>query len=117
MPITFSDSHKKPIIQYNTLFNIKSVIFQCAKEAGADFKEDKTLYCMKHAQRYTYKENVTEFGLSRGVWVDREGEEERARARRIRTQDYRSLAFTLGSLQVKRLGSIVPASQKHNVSL
>ena len=92
-------------------------IFQCAKEAGADFKEDKTLYCMKHAQRYTYKENVTEFGLGRGVWVDREGEEERARVRRTRSQDYRGLAFTLGSLQVERLGTIVPASQTHNVSL
>ena len=49
--------------------------------------------------------------------MDREGEEERARARRIRTQDYRDLAFTLGSLQVERLGTIIPASQKHNVSL
>ena len=92
------------------------VILQCAKEAGADFKEDKTLYCMKHAQRYGYKENVTEFGLERALWVDREAEEERARARRTRRADYRGLAFSLGSLQVDSLGSIVPASQQHNVS-
>lgn len=71
---------------------------------------------MKHAQRYGYKENVTEFGLERAVWVDREAEEERARARRTRRVDYRGLTFSLGSLQVESLGSIVPASQQHNVS-
>ena len=98
------------------MFVSNTVIFQCAKEAGADFKEDKTLYCMKHAQRYGYKENVTEFGLERAVWVDREAEEERARARKTRRVDYRDLAFSLGSLQVESLGSIVPASQQHNVS-
>ena len=90
--------------------------FQCAKDAGADFKEDKTLYCMKHAQRYGYKENVAEFRLGRAVWVDREGEEERARARRTRRADYRHLAFSLGSLQVESLGSLVSASQRQNVS-
>ena len=92
------------------------MIFQCAKDAGADFKEDKTLYCMKHAQRYGYKENVSEFMLGRAVWVDREAEEERARVRRTRRVDSRDLAFSLGSLQVESLGSLVSASQRQNVS-
>ena len=86
------------------------MLFQCAKYAGADFKEDKTLYCIKHAQRYGYKENVSSWVLGRGVWVDREG------IRKTKMANCRTLSFSLGSLLVESLGTLVPASQRGSVS-
>ena len=88
--------------------------FSCALAARADFKEDKTVYCYKHAQRHASKDNVESFSVERCVWVDLAGEEERGRARKARFVDYRSLNFTLGSLHVDSLGMIVSASAAKN---
>ena len=38
---------------------------QCAVSAGADFKDDKSVYCRQHAQRYAAKEDVGDLELDR----------------------------------------------------
>ena len=38
---------------------------QCAVSAGADFKDDKSVYCRQHAQRYASKEDVGDLELDR----------------------------------------------------
>ena len=38
---------------------------QCAVSAGADFKDDKSVYCRQHAQRYANKEDVGDLELDR----------------------------------------------------
>ena len=44
----------------NSLFHV-----QCAVTAGADFKDDKSVYCRQHAQRYAAKEDVGDLELDR----------------------------------------------------
>ena len=80
--------------------------FSCGLAARADYKQDKTVYCLKHAQRYTSKEDTESFRLERCVWVDLECEEERARARKARFVDYRQLSVSLGSCHVTNLGMV-----------
>ena len=83
--------------------------FECGLLAQADYKQDKTVYCLKHAQRYASKENVESFLADRRVWVDWRAGEERGR-KRPRLQDFRQLQFSCGGLQVERLGCLVAAS-------
>ena len=80
--------------------------FSCGLAAKADYKQDKTVYCLKHAQRYASKEDTDSFRLERCVWVDLESEEERARARKARFVDYRQLRVSLGSCHVTHLGMV-----------
>ena len=86
----------------------------CAMEARADFKEDKTVYCYAHAQKYAVKENVESMEVSRCVWVDLETD----RNKKSKFVDFRKLQFSLGSVHVENLGSIVPLPHLHtkNVS-
>ena len=44
----------------NLMFHV-----QCAVTAGADFKDDKSVYCRQHAQRYAAKEDVGDLELDR----------------------------------------------------
>ena len=83
-------------------------------EARADFKEDKTVYCYTHAQKYAAKENVESMEVSRCVWVDLETD----RNKKTKFVDFRKLQFSLGSVHVDSLGSIVPLPHLHtkNVS-
>ena len=70
----------------------------------ADYKADKTIYCLKHAQKYASKPNNTDFTLRRTVLVDRETEDGR---RKVRPVDFRDLKFRLGGLTVHDMGVFV----------
>ena len=89
--------------------------FSCGVNAKADFKEDKTVYCIKHAQKYATKPNARSFHVDRTVWVDTDPEETVGR-KRSKFVDFRELQFSLGSVTYDRLGSLVPASDTKSVS-
>ena len=89
--------------------------FSCGVKAKADFKEDKTVYCIKHAQKYAAKANARSFHVDRTVWVDTDPEETVGR-KRSKFVDFRELQFSLGSVTYDRLGSLVPASDTKSVS-
>ena len=89
--------------------------FSCGVKAKADFKEDKTVYCIKHAQKYAAKPNARSFHVDRTVWVDTDPEETVGR-KRSKFVDFRELQFSLGSVTYDRLGSLVPASDTKSVS-
>ena len=84
-------------------------------KAKADFKEDKTVYCIKHAQKYATKANARSFHVDRTIWVDMDPDETVGR-KRGKFVDFRELRFSLGSVTFDRLGSLVPASDTKSVS-
>eukprot|EP00090_Calanus_glacialis_P000703 TRINITY_DN10472_c0_g1_i1.p1 TRINITY_DN10472_c0_g1~~TRINITY_DN10472_c0_g1_i1.p1 ORF type:complete len:2203 (+),score=428.08 TRINITY_DN10472_c0_g1_i1:62-6670(+) len=87
--------------------------FECGISAQADFKEDKTVYCLKHAQKYANTPNIGDFVVDRHMWIDCDPEEEKGR-KRSKLADYRNLKFTVGSVVIDNIGTIVPASDtKH----
>ena len=89
--------------------------FSCGVKAKADFKEDKTVYCIKHAQKYATKPNARSFHVDRTIWVDMDPDETVGR-KRGKFVDFRELRFSLGSVTFDRLGSLVPASDTKSVS-
>ena len=93
--------------------------FRCGLAEKADFKEDKTVYCYKHAQKYASKENVRTFQTDRFVWVDADPEEEKSRPGKHRSKflDYRNLKFATGGLRIDNLGTLVSASDTEKVRI
>ena len=89
--------------------------FTCGVNAKADFKEDKTLYCIKHAQKYVSKPNTTSFTVDRMVWIDKDPEDTVGR-KRSKFVDFRTLQFSVGSLTIENIGSLVAASDTKSVS-
>ena len=71
---------------------VKNYHFNCGILAKADFKEDKTVYCYKHAQKYANKQNIVDFSVHRCVFVDRQPPEDNATRRRAsnRKIDFRN---------------------------
>lgn len=90
--------------------------FECGVAAQADFKEDKTLYCLKHAQKYANKPNTTDFFVDRHIWIDCDPEEEKGR-KRSKFVDFRNLKFSVGSVFIENIGTLVPASDTTQASL
>ena len=70
---------------------------------GAAYKEDKTVYCPKHAPNYAKKRDTDDFSVRRTVYIDLEGEGSR---KKQRTVDLRTAKFYLGSLVVTSLGEL-----------
>ena len=93
--------------------------FHCGLEEKADFKEDKTVYCYKHAQKYASKENVQTFQTERFVWIDADPEDEKSRPGKHRSkfQDYRNVTFSTGGLRIDNLGTLVAASDTEKVRI
>ena len=93
--------------------------FLCGLTEKADFKEDKTVYCYKHAQKYASKENVQTFQTERFVWIDADPEEEKSRPGKHRSKflDYRNLKFSTGGLRIDSLGTLVSASDTEQVRI
>ena len=92
--------------------------FLCGIQDKADFKEDKTVYCYKHAQKYASKENVASFEAERFIWIDADPEEEKSRPGKHKSKfvDYRNLKFSSGALRIDSLGSLVLASDTEKVN-
>ena len=93
--------------------------FLCGIQNKADFKEDKTVYCFKHAQKYASKENVANFEAERFIWIDADPEEEKSRPGKHKSKfvDYRNLKFSSGGLSIDSLGSLVLASDSEKVNI
>ena len=87
--------------------------FNCATKAKADFKADKTVYCLKHAQKYAHKQNNAAFPVRRQVFIDRVGEDGRRRCKEVAAG---RLQFSLGGLRVEDLGVVLEASDTKKVS-
>ena len=77
--------------------------FECGLQDGAAYKEDKTVYCPKHAPNHAKKRDTDDFSVRRTVYIDLEGEGTR---KKQRTVDLRTAKFCVGSLVVTSLGEL-----------
>ena len=79
----------------------------------ADFKEDKTVYCLTHAQKYASKPNCPDLSVPRNVYIDMDtdpGSGPRRPSKKSRPVDFREIKLFVGSLAVESLGSLVACS-------
>ncbi len=84
--------------------------FECGQKAMASFKEDKTVYCRRHKQFYSHKNEQIRLSVDRTVHVDLEQETAK---RKIKPVDLREVKVTIGSLTVESLGAITDQRNGH----
>uniref|UniRef100_A0A0K2VF16 Histonelysine Nmethyltransferase 2Alike [Saccoglossus kowalevskii] n=1 Tax=Lepeophtheirus salmonis TaxID=72036 RepID=A0A0K2VF16_LEPSM len=74
--------------------------FMCGLKDGASYKVDKSVYCFKHAQIHSEKEDLSDFSVRRSVFVDC-GSESRKKAKLV---NLNNICFQVGSLTIENLG-------------
>lgn len=80
--------------------------FVCGLVDGADFKEDKTVFCRHHKHLYQDQPNCSSFNVQRTVHIDLENETRK----KVRPVDLRMVRVFKGSMKISSLGRITPAS-------
>eukprot|EP00094_Tigriopus_californicus_P001742 TCALIF_01684-PB protein Name:"Similar to trx Histone-lysine N-methyltransferase trithorax (Drosophila virilis)" AED:0.11 eAED:0.18 QI:0/0.63/0.41/0.91/0.90/1/12/267/3483 len=80
--------------------------FVCGLVDGADFKEDKTMFCRHHKHLYQNQPNCSSFNVQRTVHIDLENETRK----KVRPVDLRMVRVFKGSMKISSLGRIIPSS-------
>ena len=89
--------------------------FKCGFEAGAVFKEDKSVYCSLHRKWYIDIGTQMEFGAKRIIHIDVESEMSKKKA--SKWVDLRNVQINLGSLTIHKLGDEVKNSSDNKEAL